>query len=342
MHLPACAGVRMASCRGHLDARGRLWRSILPLVIFTVILLIFAPLVTSAPPTVRSVSGCVSQSQTSLACHTGTVIVLGGTNFLVNASSTVVNLGPYRCLNVTAPSTTSIRCVVPPFSPSDIERRLDVNVTVNGSTSAPLRNGVQSYGALTLVSAIGCANTSNIGTPSSPVYRSSGCGPDDRVVMTGSGFGSAVTNTNVRVVVQSATGDALCSSVTMSMNGTRLTCSLPATAAPGVWLPVRVTVGSDSVVQAGLLQFSALPVIVGVSGCMTVNTTRTGLCHTNQVITIRGQHHHRHLQPLSCPSSPLTSAVSCSGCQAPTSKRRCRAWPSAATRVPALACSPIP
>jgi hypothetical protein len=334
MHPRAPSDTGMVTCTSHPTGRRRVPHPIVVLVLAVLTLLSIASPVTSLPPTIRSVAGCVSQSTASFACHTSTSITIAGTNFLVN-SSTTVNLGPYLCLNVTTLSPVTIRCLVPPVNTSDIERRLDVSVTVNGSTSTVLRNGVQSYGPLTLVSLIGCANTSNVGTVSSPVYRSSGCGPEDRVTLTGSGFGSAVLNANVRVVVQSPSGDAVCGTVTMSMNGSQLSCSLPAVSTPAVWLPVRVTVGSDSVVQAGLVQFTAAPVIASVNGCLAVNSTRTGLCHTTQVVTIRGQQRcspaATHPPPPSphLPAPPLTSAllslcrVACRVSQVPTSRRRC-------------------
>ena len=307
------------------------WHVSIPRLVLLSLVLLFLSLtpspITAAPPTVRSVTGCANGgSQTTVACHTGSLLTVTGTNFVFNDSSTVVNLGPYRCLNVSVPLSTSIRCRVPPLNASDLERRLDVSVVVNGSSSSAFRNGFQSYGALTLVSALGCANTSNVGTASSPAYRSSGCGPEDRLTLTGSGFGSAAVNALVKVSLLTPAGEVGCGAVTMA-NASALSCTLPV-ATPGQWLAVKVTVGADNVTQGGLVEFTSAPFVSSVSGCLAVNSTRTGLCHATQLVTIRGQREGTHrlsLAPRSSPGlCPHTSvAVLCRCCQGRTFKRRC-------------------
>ena len=229
-------------------------------------------------------SGCLSASGLTFACHTNSLLTVTGTGYTCNASSTVVSLGPYRCLNVSVPRTTQIQCRVPPFAAVDVEKRFNVSVTCAGATSPPLVSAIQSLGFLDVLSVIGCANQSNVGTPLAPAYRSSGCVPEERVSITGSGFGSVADYTSVWVV--SGSSDYACTDVAVVDNST-IRCSLGA-APSGQWLSVRVQVGLDAVLKSGVIQFQTAPILTSVLGCVPYNSTAASLCRTGMSLTMRG------------------------------------------------------
>ena len=262
---------------------------VLPLLLLLLFLSSLSSVATAAPsPSIQSIFGCISSGNIALACHTNTQLTITGYNFITNDPTSRVNIGPYLCLNVAVVSPTSLRCRVPPVAPIDVERQLDVNVTFNGNATASLRKGVQSYGELSVVSVTGCPNSTFVGNASFPAYRTSGCTPDRRINVTGTGFGSSLSVRVTVAVVSPTVGDLACLDVAV-YNGTLLRCTLPTTAGPpAVWLPVRVYIGMDTVLVADRLQYSAAPFISAVQGCLTVNSSLTGLCHTDQVLTIRG------------------------------------------------------
>eukprot|EP01012_Entosiphon_sulcatum_P051097 TRINITY_DN7013_c0_g1_i3.p1 TRINITY_DN7013_c0_g1~~TRINITY_DN7013_c0_g1_i3.p1 ORF type:complete len:4070 (-),score=286.73 TRINITY_DN7013_c0_g1_i3:31-12240(-) len=215
----------------------------------------------SGTPVIASVSGCTDVSaDDTINCPSAGGITLTVTGSGFGTVGAVIRVGTALCLNVVYLSTdTRVTCTLPAGSGTNV-----VTVTQAGLTSLQANKHVTYAGtvlpALTTVS--GCTD---VGVSTALCPRTGGT----TLTVTGSGLGAPSNPATVLV------GGVACSAVSYLIDGSKLTCVLPA--GTGTVVVTATVSGLTSVQTDRLVGYSTtgLPSVTRISGCSDVGDDTT-------------------------------------------------------------------